>query len=102
MVLRTATTIIITIMMSIAITSITTTPMAAIPMLMTTNRPGPPEVSAGLAEGEAAALYRLMTWLSPAFPVGAFSYSSGIEWAVEAGDIVDVASFGDWLTAMLA
>ena len=37
------------------------------------------------------ALYRLMTWLSPAFPVGAFSYSSGIEWAVEAGDIVDAA-----------
>jgi urease accessory protein len=33
---------------------------------------------------EAAALYRLMTWLSPSFPVGAFSYSSGIEWAVEA------------------
>ena len=41
---------------------------------------------------EAAALYRLMTWLSPAFPVGAFSYSSGIEWAVEAGDIADAAS----------
>src|SRR6185295_19027952 len=28
----------------------------------------------------AAALYRLMAWLSPAYPVGAFSYSSGIEW----------------------
>ena len=28
-----------------------------------------------------------MAWLSPAYPVGAFSYSSGIEWAVEAGDI---------------
>ena len=39
-----------------------------------------------------AALYRLMTWLSPSFPVGAFSYSSGIEWAVEAGDITDAAS----------
>ena len=33
-----------------------------------------------------------MTWLSPSFPVGAFSYSSGIEWAVEAGDITDAAS----------
>ena len=31
------------------------------------------------------ALYRLMAWLSPAYPVGAFSYSTGIEWAVEAG-----------------
>lgn len=67
-------------------------------MLTTTNEP----VSAGdLAEREAAALYRLMTWLSPAFPVGGFSYSSGIEWAVEAGDVTDVATLADWLDAML-
>lgn len=51
---------------------------------------------------DAAALYRLMTWLSPAFPVGAFSYSSGIEWAVEAGDVTDAASLRDWLVALLA
>jgi urease accessory protein len=56
----------------------------------------------GMDESEAAALYRLMTWLSPAFPVGAFSYSSGIEWAVEAGDIGDAASLSDWLAALLA
>jgi urease accessory protein len=56
----------------------------------------------GMKESEAAALYRLMTWLSPSFPVGAFSYSSGIEWAVEAGDIGDAASLRDWLAAMLA
>jgi urease accessory protein len=43
-----------------------------------------------------------MTWLSPSFPVGAFSYSSGIEWAVEAGDITDSASLRDWLKSMLA
>jgi urease accessory protein len=43
-----------------------------------------------------------MTWLSPSFPVGAFSYSSGIEWAVEAGDITDAASLRDWLSAMLS
>ena len=55
-----------------------------------------------MKESEAAALYRLMTWLSPSFPVGAFSYSSGIEWAVEAGDIVDAASLRDWLASMLA
>jgi urease accessory protein len=56
----------------------------------------------GLKESEAAALYRLMTWLSPSFPVGAFSYSSGIEWAVEAGDIANAASLRDWLTSMLS
>src|SRR5580692_10014697 len=48
------------------------------------------------------ALYRLMIWLSPAYPVGAFSYSSGIEWAVEAGDITDAATLREWLEAMLA
>ena len=63
----------------------------------------------GLSEDEAtdagdlngSALYRLMAWLSPAYPIGAFSYSSGIEWAVEAGDITDAASFQDWLAVMI-
>jgi len=55
-----------------------------------------------MPDSEAAALYRLMTWLSPSFPVGAFSYSSGIEWAVEAADIGDAASLRDWLVSMLA
>jgi urease accessory protein len=85
-------------MTSIAITIIIT----AIPMLMTTNKAPPISDPRGMSEGEAAALYRLMTWLSPSFPVGAFSYSSGIEWAVEAGDIGDAASLRDWLAAMLA
>ena len=71
-------------------------------MLMTTNEPPPADTAGGMTESEAAALYRLMTWLSPSFPVGAFSYSSGIEWAVEAGDITDAASLRDWLAAMLA
>jgi urease accessory protein len=110
-------------MNTITMTSIaTTTIITPIPMLMTTNRaPARPRrrVVAGagaksedaaqpvsdrsaMNESEAAALYRLMTWLSPAFPVGAFSYSSGIEWAVEAGDIANAASLKDWLGAMLA
>jgi urease accessory protein len=46
-------------------------------------------------------LYRLMTWMSPAYPVGAFSYSGGLEWAVEAGDIRDACSLTGWLTAMI-
>jgi urease accessory protein len=49
-----------------------------------------------------AALYRLMAWLSPAYPVGAFSYSGGIEWAVEAGDIRDAETLREWLVVMLA
>ena len=95
------TTIMVTaiIMTSIATTTITIT---ITPMLMTTNEPAPADVRGGMTESEAAALYRLMTWLSPSFPVGAFSYSSGIEWAVEAGDISDASSLRDWLAAMLA
>jgi urease accessory protein len=56
----------------------------------------------GAGGGEAAALYRLLAWLSPAYPVGAFSYSSGIEWAVEAGDIRDADTLRGWLGVMLA
>ena len=92
----TITTVMTITTMSIATTSITT----ATAMLMTTNSVAP-DAARAMSEGEAAALYRLMTWLSPAFPVGAFSYSSGIEWAVEAGDITDAASLRDWLSAML-
>ncbi len=50
---------------------------------------------------DVPALYRLMSWLSPAYPVGAFSYSSGIEWAVEAGDITDAETLQRWLAAVL-
>jgi urease accessory protein len=86
---------------TIITTSIATTTITATPMLMTTNKP-PIGDRGSLSEAEAAALYRLMTFLSPAFPVGAFSYSSGIEWAVESGDIVDAASLRDWLSSMLS
>src|SRR5262245_46256083 len=58
--------IITTTMMSIA----TTTIITATAMLMTTNEP---VATGALSEREAAALYRLMTWLSPSFPVGGFS-----------------------------
>jgi urease accessory protein len=127
MVIRTAMTTIIT-MTSIATTTIMATPMLMttnkVPAKPRRRSPAPagaaqktnspiavvsgdvPETPgtdpAGLSATEAAALYRLMTWLSPSFPVGAFSYSSGIEWAVEAGDIADAASLRDWLAAMLA
>ncbi len=52
-------------------------------------------------ELSAAALYRLTTWLSPAYPVGGFAYSGGIEWAVEAGDITSPETLRDWLETML-
>jgi len=44
---------------------------------------------------------KLFLWLSPAFPVGAFAYSHGLEWAVEAGDIHDAATLAEWLADLL-
>ena len=42
-------------------------------------------------------LLRLLTWPSPSFPVGAFSYSHGLEWAVETGEVSDRASLSAWV-----
>jgi urease accessory protein len=46
-------------------------------------------------------LYRLLAWLSPAYPIGAFSYSHGVETAVEEGFIKDRASLIAWLETVL-
>lgn len=46
---------------------------------------------------DSAALYRLMTWMSPSYPVGAFSYSHGLEWEVETGRVHDAESLISWL-----
>ena len=48
-----------------------------------------------------AALYRLMAWLSPSYPVGAFSYSHGIEWLVEEGSITNLDTLVAWLDELL-
>jgi len=47
------------------------------------------------------ATLRLLTWLSPAFPTGAFAYSHGIEWAVESGDITNGPTLQSWLETLL-
>ncbi len=47
-------------------------------------------------------LYRLLAWLSPAYPIGAFSYSHGVETAIEEGFIRDRASLVTWLRSVLA
>lgn len=47
------------------------------------------------------ALAKLLTWLSPAFPTGAFAYSHGLEWAVEAGDVASEAALLPWLEDVL-
>src|SRR5664280_3468735 len=81
-IIRTATSTIIT---TITVTIITTTATAT-PTAMTTN-----------TDGDAWREAPLLLWLSPAFPVGAFAYSHGLEWAYEAGDVTDAASLAAWL-----
>ena len=46
-------------------------------------------------------LYRLMAWFSPSYPIGAFSYSHGIEYAIEAGYVKDVATLSGWIAHIL-
>ena len=47
------------------------------------------------------ALYRLLAWLSPAYPIGGFSYSHGIETAVEEGLVINRVSLVAWLQTVL-
>ncbi|MBV1707971.1 MAG: urease accessory protein UreF [Hyphomicrobiales bacterium] len=46
-------------------------------------------------------LLYLLTWLSPAFPTGAFAYSQGLEWSVAAGLVKDEGSLHRWLVDLL-
>ena len=48
-----------------------------------------------------ATLLQLMWLASPALPVGGFSYSEGLEAAVEAGFVTDEAQATDWLATQL-
>jgi urease accessory protein len=58
-----------------------------------------PQIGAALP---SPALLRLMAWLSPAFPTGAFAYSHGLEWAVECRDITSETTLRAWLTDIVA
>jgi urease accessory protein len=48
------------------------------------------------------ALYKLLAWTSPGYPTGAFSYSHGLEWAVEAGDVRNLQGLLDYVTAVIS
>lgn len=50
---------------------------------------------------DESGLYRLMSWLSPGYPVGAFSYSHGVEYAVEAGLVTDGEGLRRWIEGII-
>lgn len=53
------------------------------------------------SSGQRQALLRLLAWLSPAFPIGAFSYSAGLESAVVEGHIADGNGLSAWMRLLL-
>jgi urease accessory protein len=48
-----------------------------------------------------AHLLRLLTWLSPAFPVGAFSYSHGLETVIRDGTVADADTLSTWIAGLI-
>lgn len=44
---------------------------------------------------------RLVIWFSPAFPVGSFAYSHGLEWAVESGAVRTAADLEAWIAGLI-
>lgn len=48
------------------------------------------------------ALFNLMSWMSPSYPIGAYTYSHGIEYAVEAGLVTSLEDLVPWITDILA
>ncbi len=51
---------------------------------------------------EPRQLLLLLTWMSPAFPTGAFAYSHGLEWAIDTGTVHDAATLKDWIADLIA
>jgi urease accessory protein len=47
------------------------------------------------------ALSRLLQLASPMLPVGAYSYSQGLEWAIESGDVHDLETAKQWISDVL-
>ena len=50
---------------------------------------------------EAQQLLLLLNWMSPAFPIGSFAYSHGMEWAIDEGIVRDEATTHDWIREII-
>jgi len=70
--------------------------------MTTDTAPPPPRAMQDRIQPSPQDLLKLLAWLSPGFPTGAFAYSHGLEWAVESGDVSTADTLRDWLAAILA
>jgi urease accessory protein len=50
---------------------------------------------------EATQLLLLLNWMSPAFPIGSFSYSHGLEWAIEERILTSASDLKDWIEKLV-
>jgi urease accessory protein len=50
---------------------------------------------------DASHLLLLLNWMSPSFPIGAYAYSHGLEYAIAAGDIATPAQVESWITDII-
>ena len=55
----------------------------------------------GIMRNNTQALLRLQTWLSPAFPIGSFAYSHGLELAINDQLVCDRNTVANWLRSLL-
>ena len=50
---------------------------------------------------EASQLLLLLNWMSPAFPIGAYAYSHGLEWAIDDGHVQTPADVESWISDVI-
>jgi urease accessory protein len=60
-----------------------------------------PPVNLRAAMSDPTDRLRLVQWLSPAFPIGAFAYSQGLEYAISEGEVRTAKDLAQWITAIL-
>jgi urease accessory protein len=72
---------------------------------MMSDREVPPVAPLSLSPAgapETRSLLRLMAWLSPAFPIGGFAWSGGLERAVSDGLVKNAGDLKEWLSVLLS
>ncbi len=50
---------------------------------------------------EASQLLLLLNWMSPAFPIGAYAYSHGLEWTIESGQVKSAHDVEGWISDVI-
>lgn len=63
---------------------------------------GVPDIATGAIPADMISLQVLTSWFSPSYPVGAYSYSHGLEWAIEDNTVRNGEDLQGWISDLLA